>query len=158
KLAYGVTSRTLGDATVQGKPQPVARALAALPAGDPAWPREVREHYLAGPRDRRYADLAARVVADALRQKLVAAEEARSPFYQGVLFLLWIRQNTVYSLRPNNGSAADPAAEFLFGNRKGYCQHVAGAMTFLLRSRGIPARVATGYGVPRARLGQGSAV
>src|SRR5262249_25701637 len=32
------------------------------------------------------------------------------------------------------------------------------AMTFLLRSRGIPARVATGYAVPRARLGQASAV
>ncbi len=35
--------------------------------------------------------------------------------------------------------------EFLFRTRKGFCAHYAGAMTFVLRSAGIPARVVAGY-------------
>lgn len=34
---------------------------------------------------------------------------------------------------------------FLFENRKGYCAYFAGATLFMLRSLGIPSRVATGY-------------
>lgn len=34
---------------------------------------------------------------------------------------------------------------FLFQNRKGYCAYFAGATLFLLRSLGIPSRVATGF-------------
>lgn len=35
--------------------------------------------------------------------------------------------------------------EFLFQTRRGYCAHYAGALVFLLRSAGIPARVVGGY-------------
>lgn len=35
--------------------------------------------------------------------------------------------------------------EFLFDTRRGFCEHYAGAMTFVLRAAGIPARVAAGY-------------
>ncbi len=38
-----------------------------------------------------------------------------------------------------------PLADFLFGSRRGYCQHFAGSMAVMLRSLGIPARVAVGY-------------
>lgn len=35
--------------------------------------------------------------------------------------------------------------EFLFETREGFCEHYAGALVFLLRSAGIPARVVVGY-------------
>ncbi|MBF0144462.1 MAG: transglutaminase domain-containing protein, partial [Magnetococcales bacterium] len=39
----------------------------------------------------------------------------------------------------------DPVDGFLFGNRDGYCEHYAGAFTFLMRAAGVPARVVAGY-------------
>jgi hypothetical protein len=83
---------------------------------------------------------------------------AERPLARGLLFLEWIRKNTIYSLRPGNASAADPTAEFLFGNHEGHCVHFASAMTFLLRSQGIPARVVGGYAVPTSGRGRGSSV
>ncbi len=47
---------------------------------------------------------------------------------------------------PAPSEAGTPAiSEFLFGSRRGFCQHFAGAMGVMLRSVGIPARVAVGY-------------
>jgi transglutaminase-like putative cysteine protease len=45
-------------------------------------------------------------------------------------------------------TVADPAAslrEFLFSKRAGFCEHYASALALLLRSSGIPSRVAVGY-------------
>ena len=39
----------------------------------------------------------------------------------------------------------DSVDDFLFGTRKGFCQHFASSFTFLMRAAGIPARVVTGY-------------
>jgi protein-glutamine gamma-glutamyltransferase len=35
--------------------------------------------------------------------------------------------------------------DFLFGTRQGFCEHYAGAFTFLMRAAGVPARVVVGY-------------
>jgi hypothetical protein len=35
--------------------------------------------------------------------------------------------------------------EFLFTTRSGFCEHYAGAFTFLMRAAGVPARVVAGY-------------
>lgn len=35
--------------------------------------------------------------------------------------------------------------DFLFNTREGFCEHYAGALTFMLRAAGIPARVVAGY-------------
>jgi len=35
--------------------------------------------------------------------------------------------------------------DFMFETRKGFCEHYAGAFTYLMRAAGIPARVVTGY-------------
>jgi transglutaminase-like putative cysteine protease len=50
-----------------------------------------------------------------------------------------------YSLDPVQGTDADPLARFLFEGRAGHCELYAGAVAVLLRSSGVPARVATGY-------------
>lgn len=39
----------------------------------------------------------------------------------------------------------DPMADFLFVRREGYCEYFASAMAVMLRTEGIPARVATGF-------------
>jgi hypothetical protein len=152
-----VTSRALAVLTVADKESRPYAELARLEAGDPSWPKPVRTHYLAHPRDARYRELADRIIADAAVTG-VPADKVKSPLVQAFLFMNWIHKNTTYSLRPGNGHLPDPVAEFLFGNRKGYCQHVASAMTYLLRSRGIPARVALGFCVPEKRRGQGTSV
>ena len=42
-----------------------------------------------------------------------------------------------------------PLVDFLFTSRRGFCQHFAGAMAVMLRSIGIPSRIAVGYGTGR---------
>ncbi|RRV05161.1 DUF3488 domain-containing protein [Pseudomonas sp. v388] len=49
-----------------------------------------------------------------------------------------------YTLKPPT-LGADSIDDFLFASRQGFCAHYAGAMTFVLRAAGIPARVVAGY-------------
>jgi len=58
----------------------------------------------------------------------------------------YLINNFKYSLEteePDDGSSV--IEHFLFNSRKGYCEHFATAMTLMLRSAGIPARLVTGY-------------
>jgi tetratricopeptide (TPR) repeat protein len=50
-----------------------------------------------------------------------------------------------YSLKPGIAPDGDQLKFFLFKSKKGYCSYYAFAMTILLRSLGIPARVAVGF-------------
>lgn len=49
-----------------------------------------------------------------------------------------------YTLRPPD-TGPERIDGFLFDTRAGFCEHYAGATTFVLRAAGIPARVVTGY-------------
>lgn len=50
-----------------------------------------------------------------------------------------------YTLTPPRLQSSDPIDEFLFGSRRGFCEHYAAAFTILMRAAGVPARVVTGY-------------
>jgi len=50
-----------------------------------------------------------------------------------------------YSLKPGLAPDGDQLGYFLFQSKKGYCSYYAFAFTLLLRSLGIPARVAAGF-------------
>jgi len=50
-----------------------------------------------------------------------------------------------YSFRPGIAADGDQLARFLFDTKRGYCTYFAFAMTLMLRSLGIPARVAAGF-------------
>jgi len=50
-----------------------------------------------------------------------------------------------YNLRPPSLSSKNPAEEFLFETRSGYCEHYASVFTLLMRWSGIPSRVVVGY-------------
>jgi transglutaminase-like putative cysteine protease len=58
----------------------------------------------------------------------------------------WLRNNITY----NDAVEAppeevDPLEYFLFESRQGYCNYYASALAVMLRSQGIPARIAAGY-------------
>lgn len=50
-----------------------------------------------------------------------------------------------YSLKPGLASDGDQLGRFLFTTKKGYCSYFAFSMALLLRSQGVPARVAVGF-------------
>lgn len=52
--------------------------------------------------------------------------------------------NFVYTLNPPL-LGDDPVDEFLFGTRRGFCEHYAAAFVTLMRAAGIPSRVVLGY-------------
>lgn len=54
------------------------------------------------------------------------------------------RENFVYTLSPPL-LGKHSVDEFLFGTRRGFCEHYASAFVFMMRAAGIPARVVTGY-------------
>jgi transglutaminase-like putative cysteine protease len=54
------------------------------------------------------------------------------------------RENFVYTLSPPL-LGDDPVDEFLFGTRRGFCEHYAAAFVTLMRAAGMPSRVVVGY-------------
>ena len=56
-----------------------------------------------------------------------------------------LRTEFRYTLDTPRIPAPDPLANFLFVRKAGYCEYFASAMAVMLRSLGVPARVATGF-------------
>ncbi len=67
--------------------------------------------------------------------------------YDAVLALeSWLGENTKYTLDiPPLPDGADAVEQFLFVDKRGFCVQIASSLTVMLRSLGIPARVATGF-------------
>ncbi|HEY9142246.1 MAG TPA: DUF3488 and transglutaminase-like domain-containing protein, partial [Bryobacteraceae bacterium] len=67
-----------------------------------------------------------------------------------------LRTDYGYTLDLPPARTADPLANFLFVRRKGHCEYFASAMTVMLRTLGVPARLATGFqsGVYSSLTGQ----
>ena len=58
----------------------------------------------------------------------------------------YLRANATYDLdSPVASPAADSVDDFLFNTRSGFCEHFASAEVVLLRSVGIPSRLASGF-------------
>jgi transglutaminase-like putative cysteine protease len=56
-----------------------------------------------------------------------------------------LRHDYGYTLELPRSEPADPLADFLFVRRKGHCEYFASAMAVMLRTLGIPARLAAGF-------------
>jgi transglutaminase-like putative cysteine protease len=110
---------------------------ATLRAADPqAIPAEVleRDAQLPGT-TKRVRELAAEITANAPTNydKVVAIEN-------------WLAANTKYSLdAPLSPPGVDVVDHFVFDTRLGWCEQVASTLVVMLRSVGVPARVATGF-------------
>ena len=121
-------------------------------AGNPEWPPELRELYLRQHPDPRFFELATEIV-----NEMPPARQS-DPFARAVAIKLWLDQRLTYSTRERHADVEDPTADFLFGNRIGYCVHFSHAATFLYRGAGVPARVGVGYATPEANRRGGSAL
>jgi hypothetical protein len=121
--------------------------------GAPAsWSEEERRHYTALPADPRYLALANRLVRD-MDPRFVGDDVMKA-----FAIKRYLEKEGFYSLAQKQLVGDDPTAKFLFGDLRGYCVHFAHAATLLLRSQGIPARVALGYAVQTTRRGAGSSL
>ena len=83
--------------------------------------------------------------AAALAQAAVAGHTG-SEFAQVMALTTYLQDNFRYSLQLGQvPPGRDPVDWFLFDAKIGYCEQFATAETLMLRSLGIPARLATGY-------------
>ncbi|MGQ0600868.1 MAG: DUF4129 domain-containing transglutaminase family protein, partial [Anaerolineales bacterium] len=103
------------------------------------YPEWVRALFLQVPDGvtQRTRDLAKRIVADA---------NATTPFEQAQAITDWLRENITYDTEIGDlPVGAEPIDWFLFEGRRGFCNYYATAEVLLLRSLGIPARLAVGF-------------
>ncbi|RKH17775.1 DUF3488 domain-containing protein [Corallococcus sp. CA047B] len=96
---------------------------------------EERDQLLALPEhlDPRVAQMAAQVL-NGEKEPLAAARKLVSH----------LQRDYAYTLE-QGGPQEDPLADFLFVRKAGHCEHFATALTVLLRTQGISARLATGF-------------
>ena len=120
--------------------------------GAPSWSEDQWAHYTEAPPDPRYAELGSEIAA-ALPDRL-----ASNPIAKAFAVTGWLGKEGIYSLKNEHSGAEDPTASFLFGDRTGYCVHFSHAATYLMRSLGVPARVATGYAVSESARQGGSSL
>ncbi|MBZ4334667.1 DUF3488 and transglutaminase-like domain-containing protein [Corallococcus interemptor] len=94
-----------------------------------------RDQLLALPEhlDPRVAQLAAQVLQGE-KEPLAAARKLAA----------FLQRDYGYTLE-QAGTPEDPLAEFLFVRKAGHCEHFATALTLMLRTQGIGARLATGF-------------
>lgn len=71
---------------------------------------------------------------------------AQGPFESALTLENHLRTNYQYTLDTVVSSQnVTPLGEFLFATRRGHCEYFASALAVMLRSRGIPARLVTGF-------------
>ncbi len=56
-----------------------------------------------------------------------------------------LRSSYKYTLNLKRTDDGEPVADFLFNVRAGHCEYFASAMTLMLRTQGIPARIVNGF-------------
>ncbi|MBL8056212.1 MAG: hypothetical protein JNK29_05910, partial [Anaerolineales bacterium] len=113
--------------------------VASLRSAGENYPEWVRAFFLQLPETvtPRTRDLARQIVTEA---------GAANAYDRAQAITNWLRQNIEYDQAiAAPPSAAEPVDWFLFETRRGYCNYYASAMVVLLRSLGIPARLAVGF-------------
>jgi transglutaminase-like putative cysteine protease len=81
-----------------------------------------------------------------LARDIVTNANATTPYDQAKAIETWLRQNIRYNENiPEPPRGVDPVEWFIFGRGEGYCTYYATAMATMLRSLGVPARLAAGF-------------
>lgn len=96
----------------------------------------LRRHYAAPP-----------VTTSRVRELAAQISAGQPTTYDKVMALQsWIGQNTKYSTDiPPLPEGTDAVDQFLFVDHVGFCEQIATSLVVMLRSQGIPARLAVGY-------------
>lgn len=113
--------------------------ISSLRLAGKEYPEWVRALFLQVPDSvtQRTRDLARRIVAEA---------GATTPYDQAQAITDWLRRNIVYDTEVGEFPiGAEPIDWFLFEGKHGFCNYYASAEVLMLRSLGIPARLAVGF-------------
>ena len=127
---YRVPGRSPGPFTYTGysvleEPGSTFRAL----------PEEARQGYLRlPPTDPRVNELARSWIRG-----------GSGPLFEAQTIERHLKTDFTYTLELPSKPVPDMLAHFLFERRKGHCEYFASAMAVMLRTRGIPSRVVTGF-------------
>jgi transglutaminase-like putative cysteine protease len=111
--------------------------VAELRAAGSEYPSWVEERYLQVPES----------ISDRTREltRQIAGDLA-TPYDQASAITQWLRENIEYQrVTDAPPSEREPLDWFLFDYRTGFCNYYASAEVIMLRSLGVPARMATGY-------------
>ena len=101
----------------------------------PVYPALIAAHFLQVPALSPRVEELARAVT---RDGSTAYEKAR-------MLERYLRKTYRYSLDVGTAVSENPLEDFLFTRQTGFCEHYATAMVVMLRTLGIPARLATGF-------------
>lgn len=100
-----------------------------------SYPEVITKHFLQLPdTSPRIAELAKQV-----------ARQAKTPYEAARAIERHLRGNYRYSLDVDPVTSRHPVEDFLFLRKTGYCAHYATAMVIMLRTLGVPSRLATGF-------------
>jgi len=112
-----------------------APPVAALRQSGSDYSAATRDTYLQLPKlDPRIPELAKQITA-----------RADNPYDKTRALESYLRTHYAYTLDLTGAPPPDPLAYFLFEKRAGHCEYFASAMTVMLRSIGIPARLVNGF-------------
>ena len=111
-------------------------SVAALVAAAGDVPPDIAAKYLALPDgfNQRVAGLAADITAD-----------ATGPYAKALALQNFFLDNFVYALSVPSGHDAERMEQFLFDERRGYCEQFSGTYAAMARAIGLPSRVAVGF-------------
>ncbi|MGY4531905.1 transglutaminase-like putative cysteine protease [Pseudomonas sp. TE3786] len=146
-FALDLASSELEDARLMGdfrleRRMPVDQTLVYRVT---SWPEALREPQASKPALRR----AMQLPKDGNPQSRAWAQQLKDQYPEPqalvqALLQHFNREPYSYTLRPP-AVGEDSVDDFLFDTRAGFCEHYAGAMAYVLRAAGIPARVVAGY-------------
>ncbi|MBQ7502116.1 hypothetical protein IJT93_05295, partial [bacterium] len=123
-----------------------------LKLNNPNWTKDDIAYYTDLPKDPRYKQLAQEICSQ------LPSQCADNPMAKVIALKLWLDKNCTYDTRVIISDPNDAVAKFLFGEKIGYCTHLANSMAYLCRASGIPARVANGYASDAKNTYGGSAL
>ena len=122
-------------------------------SGSDSWTPEIWRHYLQVSDDPRYREIADEAL------ELLPSSFQDNPVARALAVKAWLDRNTTYDCGALSVDGdSDPVANFLFGDRRGYCVHLAHSAVYLFRTLGIPSRVSIGYMVDARQRGTGSSI
>jgi transglutaminase-like putative cysteine protease len=94
----------------------------------------------------RYLEVPASTSAETVALADELATGARSTYDVVRSYEAWLSANVEYDLdAPLPDMGEDAVHDFLFDSQLGFCEQIASALTIMLRTQGVPARLATGY-------------
>ncbi|MFN8222528.1 MAG: transglutaminaseTgpA domain-containing protein [Gaiellales bacterium] len=103
----------------------------------------------------RYPELSA--YAPLWRKARSLTRRARSPYEAAIAIESWLRATGGFGYTespPAPPAGVPPLVDFATRTKLGYCQHYAGTMALMLRTLGVPSRVAVGFTSGRWRDGE----